>query len=70
MGIRDSCGRLLCCFAAVYINEVIVPIADLSPDAFPMGENSIMYYQDKATGEYKEMTTLLNVTSSIRVGMD
>ena len=29
-----------------------------------------MYYQDKATGEYKEMTTLLNVTSSIRVGMD
>ena len=63
-------GALLCCFAAVYINEVIVPIADLSPDDFPMGENSIMYYQDKATGEYKEMTTLLNVTSSIRVGMD
>ena len=30
-------GALLCCFAAVYINEVIVPIADLSPDDFPMG---------------------------------
>ena len=39
---------------------MIVPIADLSPDDFPMGENSIMYYQDKATGEYKEMTTLLS----------
>ncbi|MCI9156909.1 MAG: transglycosylase [Lawsonibacter sp.] len=60
-------GALLCCFAAVYINEVIVPIADLSMDDFPLGENSIMYYQDKATGEYKEMTTLLNVTSQIWV---
>ena len=26
-------GALMACFAAVYINEVIVPIADLSPDA-------------------------------------
>lgn len=63
-------GALLCCFAAVYINEVIVPIADLSMDDFPMGENSIMYYEDKTTGAYKEMTTLLNVTSSIRVSYE
>ena len=51
-------GSLLACFAAVYINEVIVPIADLSPDDFPLGENSIMYYLDKETGQYKEMTTV------------
>ena len=30
-------GALVACFAAVYINEVIVPIADLSPDDFPLG---------------------------------
>ena len=51
-------GALLCCFAAVYINEVIVPIADLSPDDFPMGENSIMYYQDKETGQWLELQYL------------
>ena len=60
-------GALLACFAAVYINEVIVPQADLSMDDFPLGENSVMYYQDKETGQYKEMTTLLSVTSQIWV---
>ncbi len=58
-------GALLACFAAVYINEVIVPIADLSPDDFVWNEDSIMYYQDKTTGQYVEMTKLLNVTSSV-----
>ena len=46
-------GALVACFAAVYINQVIVPIADLSMDDFPLGENGIMYYLDKNTGEYK-----------------
>ena len=63
-------GALLCCFAAVYINRVIVPIADLSMDDFPYGENSIMYYEDKSTGQYVEMTTLLNTTSSIWVDLE
>ena len=36
-------GALMACFAAVYINEVIVPIADLSPDDFSWKEDSIMY---------------------------
>ena len=63
-------GALLCCFAAVYINRVIVPLADLSLDDFAYGENSVMYYLDKETGEYKELTTLLNVTSSIWVDFD
>ena len=60
-------GALMACFAAVYINEVIVPIADLSLDDFPLGENSIMYYQDKETGQYREMTTLFSTTSQIWV---
>ena len=60
-------GAILCCFAAVYIKSVIVPIANLSLDDFQLGENSVMYYEDKATGEYKELVTLQNVTSSIWV---
>ena len=60
-------GAILCCFAAVYIKTVIFPIADLSLDDFELGENSIMYYTDKTTGEDKELVTLLNTTSSIWV---
>lgn len=60
-------GALVACFAAVYINDVIVPIADLSPDDFVWNEDSIMYYQDKSTGQYVEMTKLLNLTSSVWV---
>ena len=60
-------GALICCFAAVYINEVIVPQADLNPDDFTRGENSVMYYTDKSTGQNVEMTTLFNVTSSVWV---
>ena len=60
-------GAIMACFAAVYINEVIVPIADLSMDDFPLGENSVMYYQDKETGQYQEMTTLFSTTSQIWV---
>lgn len=63
-------GAILCCFAAVYIKTVIIPIADLSLDDFQLGENSVMYYQDKSTGEYKELVTLLNDTSSIWVDHD
>ena len=60
-------GALLACFATVYINEVIVPKAKLYLDDFPLGENSIMYYQDKNTGQYVEMTTLFSTKSSIWV---
>lgn len=63
-------GALMACFAAVYINEVIVPIADLSPDDFIFNEDSIMYYEDKNTGQYVEMTKLLNVTSSVWVDFE
>ena len=60
-------GAILCCFGATYIKNVIVPLADLSLDDFVLGENSVMYYTDKHTGETKELVTLLNTTSSIWV---
>ncbi len=63
-------GALLVCFAATYINDVIVPKAKLYMDDFPLGENSIMYYQDKATGQYVEMTTLFSTESSIWVDFE
>ena len=46
-------AAILCCFAAVYIRTVIIPIADMSLDDYPIGENSGMYYQDKDSGEYR-----------------
>ena len=64
-------GAFLCCFGAVYIKTVIIPIAqEFTMNDFDVGENSVMYYQDKSTGEYKELVTLLNTTSSIWVDSD
>ena len=63
-------GVIMCCFLAVYIKTVIVPYADLSLDDFQLGENSIMLYQDKKTGEYKELVTLLSSTKSTWVDHD
>ena len=64
-------GAFLCCFGAVYIKTVIIPVAqEFTMNDFDVGENSVMYYQDKSTGEYKELTTLLNTTSSVWVEWD
>lgn len=63
-------GAIMCCFLAVYIKTVIFPYADLSLDDFVVGENSIMLYQDKKTGEYKELVTLLSPTKSTWVSHD
>ena len=52
-------GAMLCCFAAVYIKNVILPEAALDLGSIDVNENSIMYYLDKNTGEYKELVTLL-----------
>ncbi len=52
-------GALLCCFAAVYIQTVILPQATLDLGTIDVNENSVMYYQDKSTGEYKELVTML-----------
>ena len=55
---------IMCCFGAVYIINVILPNADMDLDSFALNENSVMYYQDKDTREYKELRQVLSVTSS------
>ena len=63
-------GAIMCCFLAVYIKTVIVPNAELSLDDFALGENSVMYYENRETGEYEELVTILSTTSSIPVEYD
>ena len=48
-------GAVLCCFGAYYVQTVILPEVEVSMDDFQLGENSVMYYQDKETGRYVEM---------------
>ena len=63
-------GAMLCCFAAVYIKTVILPEAELDLSTINVNENSIMYYQDKKTGEYKELVTLLAAEDTIWADYD
>ena len=60
-------GMILCCFGAMYIKSVIIPEADVSLDDYVLGENSVMYYTDKATGRDVDLCTLATTTSSIWV---
>ncbi len=48
---------LLACFAAVYVQSVIMPMTDLDLDSFRVGINSTLYYKD-SRGEYRELRTL------------
>ena len=63
-------AAILCCFGAMYIKSVIIPEADLSLDDYVLGENSVMYYTDKATGQDVELCTLMTTTSSIWVDFE
>ena len=63
-------GALLCCFGAVYIKTVILPEAELDLGTVNVNENSIMYYMDKETGQYKELVTLLAAEDTIWVDYD
>ena len=44
-------SAFLACFGAVYIVNVILPQASMDLSSFNVDENSVMYYQDKSTGE-------------------
>ena len=57
-------SAFLACFAAVYIANVILPQASMDLSSFTVDENSVMYYQDRTTGEYKELRQVLSVTNS------
>ena len=53
----------MCCFAAVYIRNNILPLAQMDMNDFTLNENSIMYYQDDS-GHYQELGQVLSDTSS------
>ena len=49
----------LACYAGVYIQTVILPDTELDLSAYTLDENSVIYYQDKNTGLYTELATLV-----------
>ena len=44
--VAVTTGAIMCCFAAVYIQNTILPQAQLDLNDFTLNENSVMYYQD------------------------
>lgn len=51
-------GAILACFAATYIQEVIMPQAYVDASAFSLNLSSTIYYTDPDTGVEKELLTL------------
>ncbi|MGN0967687.1 MAG: transglycosylase domain-containing protein [Oscillospiraceae bacterium] len=54
-------GAIMACFAAVYVQTIIMPQAKetlSSIELFDVNQSSTMYYTDKETGEEVEMLTL------------
>ena len=54
-------GAIMACFAAVYIQTIIMPQAEqtlATIDLFDVDQSSTMYYTDKSTGTQAEMLTL------------
>ena len=52
-------GAFLACYAAVYVKTAVMPRAHLDLSAYTLNENSVIYYEDKETGEWKELQTLV-----------
>ena len=52
-------GSFMICYAAVYVKTVVMPQTYLNLDEYILNENSIIYYEDKTTGEWRELQTLM-----------
>lgn len=52
-------GAFMACYAVVYVKSVIMPKTELDLSAYTLSQNSIIYYLDKDTGLYQELTTLV-----------
>ena len=52
-------GTFLICYAAVYVKTTVVPQAYLNLDEYTLNENSVIYYKDKETDQWKELQTLV-----------
>ena len=65
VGIVTGC--FLVCFAAVYVKTAVMPKAFLDLSDYTMDENSVIYYEDKNTGQLVELQTLTGLESVERV---
>lgn len=52
-------GSFMICYAAVYVKTVVMPQTYLNLDEYTLNENSIIYYEDRTTGQWKELQTLM-----------
>ena len=52
-------GSLLLCYAAVYVKTAVMPKAHIDLSAYTLNENSIIYYEDKTSGQWRELQTLV-----------
>jgi len=51
-------GMMFACIFAVYVKTSLSTELDISPENFSMNLSSIIYYKDKETGEYKELSLM------------
>ena len=65
--IGCTTGAILACFAATYIQTVIIPQSYLDASAYSMNLSSTIYYTDPATGEAKELRTLHGEENRVKV---
>lgn len=61
--VAITTSALMCCFAAVYIRNTILPQAEMDLGGYSLKENSVMYYQDD-NGQYQELGQVLTSISS------
>lgn len=55
---------------AVYVKTTLAPTLDVNADDYTMNLSSIMYYQDKDSGDWKELQTLYGNENRIWVDYD
>ncbi len=51
-------GCFMACFAVIYVKTAVMPNTGLDLSAYTMMENSVIYYEDKNTGQLVELQTL------------
>ncbi|NLL45867.1 MAG: hypothetical protein GX250_03540, partial [Clostridiales bacterium] len=56
--IMLTTGMMFACIFAVYVKKNLSPELDVSPENFSMNLSSIIYYKDKQSGEYKELSLM------------
>lgn len=63
-------GLLFMCIFAYYVKTTLTDDIDLSLDDFSVNQSSIIWYEDKATGEWKELCMLNSMENRIWIDFD